>query len=613
MRELEEARDGRARGAELREERRERREAGPAGTDPRRAPARGASPAAAARASRPSRATWSRSSSSSSLVAGGVAYAVTAGLRRRRRQGRQGRQAGSQRAEAGRNRGDGAQRHRGAPASPAPTATRSSARASSSARSPTAPPASPTASSCSSAATRREAHRVATALEISRGAADDARRSPRSPAARRSRCRRRGQCLVGGLAPGRGRLRPARPRHGRRLRLVAAAEARPAGPRPGHLRRPPEPAAALHPQRRLPLRPRSGSASASPSPTTRTVQVVKPGGKLIVTLARDTFLKRYHFHTFYWDGRSRTTASPPPGRYKLRVKLLGQDRVLVPPGTMRLHRAPRNPIGDCRPAAAEGEAVSDFLAGAGVLVAAAAAAAAILLPAGRARAAAMLAALVLFPVLILGDQWHSHQIVDLRDTRRRLDRPRRCSAAGGAVALAYVFQPLADPAAAGDRRRAAVPRPPARRGRHGQPARPALPGDRRGVLSRRLASGSRVGASIRVLGPSPAAVLGSPRRPCETGRRPPDRPPRPAAIRPGRGRASLCAADALLRRLLEGAAERLLLLRAVLAGLRVAARRQLGPEAADPGPLGGRGRGGRFVAGRLGRVLRAASCSGTTR
>ena len=26
----------------------------------------------------------------------------------------------------------------------------------------------------------------------------------------------------------------------------------------------------------------------------------------------------------------------------------------------------------------------------------------------------MLAALVLFPVLILGDQWHTHQIVDLR-------------------------------------------------------------------------------------------------------------------------------------------------------------------------------------------------------
>jgi hypothetical protein len=80
-----------------------------------------------------------------------------------------------------------------------------------------------------------------------------------------------------------------------------------------------------------------------------TVQVVKPGGKLIVTLARDTYLKRYHFHTFYWDGRTRSDGIAPPGRYKLRVKLLGQERTLVPPGTIKLHRAKRNPVGDCQP------------------------------------------------------------------------------------------------------------------------------------------------------------------------------------------------------------------------------------------------------------------------
>jgi hypothetical protein len=65
--------------------------------------------------------------------------------------------------------------------------------------------------------------------------------------------------------------------------------------------------------------------------------------------------------------------------------------------------------------------LSDFLAGAGVVVAAAASAAAILLPAGsRARPAAMLVALALFPALILGDQWHSRAIVDLRDNATRL-------------------------------------------------------------------------------------------------------------------------------------------------------------------------------------------------
>jgi len=81
-----------------------------------------------------------------------------------------------------------------------------------------------------------------------------------------------------------------------------------------------------------------------------TVQVVKPGGKLIVTLARDADLKRYRFHTYYWDGRTRNDGIAPPGRYKLRVKLLGQERVLVPPGSMRLHLAQRNPTKACEPA-----------------------------------------------------------------------------------------------------------------------------------------------------------------------------------------------------------------------------------------------------------------------
>jgi hypothetical protein len=77
------------------------------------------------------------------------------------------------------------------------------------------------------------------------------------------------------------------------------------------------------------------------------VQVVKPGGKLVVTLARDVYLKRYRFFTIYWDGRRREDGVATPGRYKLRVKLLGQDRTLVPNGAMPLHRAPRNPRPEC--------------------------------------------------------------------------------------------------------------------------------------------------------------------------------------------------------------------------------------------------------------------------
>jgi hypothetical protein len=78
-----------------------------------------------------------------------------------------------------------------------------------------------------------------------------------------------------------------------------------------------------------------------------TVQVVKPGGRVVVTLARDKFLKRYHFHTFFWDGRQRGGGIARPGRYKLRVKLLGQERNLVPPGTIHLHRAAPRPAKGC--------------------------------------------------------------------------------------------------------------------------------------------------------------------------------------------------------------------------------------------------------------------------
>ncbi len=83
------------------------------------------------------------------------------------------------------------------------------------------------------------------------------------------------------------------------------------------------------------------------------VQVVKPGGKLVVTLARDRYLKRYRFFTFYWDGRQRGGGTAPPGRYKLRVKLLEQDRTLVPPGVMKLHRASPDLKSACRRASGE--------------------------------------------------------------------------------------------------------------------------------------------------------------------------------------------------------------------------------------------------------------------
>jgi putative inorganic carbon (hco3(-)) transporter len=83
--------------------------------------------------------------------------------------------------------------------------------------------------------------------------------------------------------------------------------------------------------------------------------------------------------------------------------------------------------------------LSGFLAGAGLLLVAAASAGAILLPPGRLRGAAMALAMILFPVLILGDQWHTTQIVDLRHDQGRIVALLAIAAAVIAT-LTYLFR-----------------------------------------------------------------------------------------------------------------------------------------------------------------------------
>jgi O-antigen ligase len=92
--------------------------------------------------------------------------------------------------------------------------------------------------------------------------------------------------------------------------------------------------------------------------------------------------------------------------------------------------------------------LSELLAAAGVLIAAGSAAGAMVLAPGRLRSLAMLLALVLFPVLILGDQWHSAQIVDLRDSSARIAALGIAGLAVVAVlVLAFRRWPLALPLA----------------------------------------------------------------------------------------------------------------------------------------------------------------------
>ena len=83
--------------------------------------------------------------------------------------------------------------------------------------------------------------------------------------------------------------------------------------------------------------------------------------------------------------------------------------------------------------------MNDLLAGAGLVVAAGASAAAILLPPGRPRSLAMVIAIGLFPVLILGDQWHTAQIVDLRHDETRIVALVAIAAAAVGT-LAYLFR-----------------------------------------------------------------------------------------------------------------------------------------------------------------------------
>jgi hypothetical protein len=71
-----------------------------------------------------------------------------------------------------------------------------------------------------------------------------------------------------------------------------------------------------------------------------TVEVIRPGGEIVAKLAHHTFLKRYSFHTYFWDGMNEEGVVQPPGRYKLRVILEDEGRSLTAPGTIRLQALP---------------------------------------------------------------------------------------------------------------------------------------------------------------------------------------------------------------------------------------------------------------------------------
>ncbi|MBS1845452.1 MAG: hypothetical protein JST53_13630 [Actinobacteria bacterium] len=77
------------------------------------------------------------------------------------------------------------------------------------------------------------------------------------------------------------------------------------------------------------------------------VEIIRPGGELVRVLAPHAFLKRYHFHTFHWDGKNEDGVVQPPGRYRLRVILEDEGRSLTTPGVIRLHKHPAGAVVRC--------------------------------------------------------------------------------------------------------------------------------------------------------------------------------------------------------------------------------------------------------------------------
>lgn len=79
---------------------------------------------------------------------------------------------------------------------------------------------------------------------------------------------------------------------------------------------------------------------------TADVDIIGLGGNSIRNLARDRFFKRYREHTLIWDGRKDDGRVPMTGKYRVRVTVHGEDRVLYLPGYIRLHKyTPRGESG----------------------------------------------------------------------------------------------------------------------------------------------------------------------------------------------------------------------------------------------------------------------------
>lgn len=68
-----------------------------------------------------------------------------------------------------------------------------------------------------------------------------------------------------------------------------------------------------------------------------TVSIVDREGELVRTYQRAEPIAARR-HTYFWDGRGDDGELADPGRYRLRLQLLGQGRDILLPGTLQIKK-----------------------------------------------------------------------------------------------------------------------------------------------------------------------------------------------------------------------------------------------------------------------------------
>lgn len=75
---------------------------------------------------------------------------------------------------------------------------------------------------------------------------------------------------------------------------------------------------------------------------TLTVKVVSKRNRVLERLPPGARLPSYKILAARWNGRYRTGHPVPAGPYRLRVRLLGENRTLIPGGRIRVHHVRRS-------------------------------------------------------------------------------------------------------------------------------------------------------------------------------------------------------------------------------------------------------------------------------